>query len=95
MRIKCPYCGERSNEEFTILGEAGNIRPDFDSAEPDDWHAYVYGRKNPKGRLFEYWQHTGGCRSWLVVERHTVSHEVFTVTAACELSLSAAERRSK
>ena len=22
MRIRCPYCGERSNDEFNVLGDA-------------------------------------------------------------------------
>ena len=42
------------------------------------WFDYVYLRDNPKGGTDEYWQHSGGCRAWLVVERDTLTHEVFT-----------------
>jgi sarcosine oxidase subunit delta len=27
--------------------------------------------------MHEYWHHSGGCRSWLVVERNTLTHEIF------------------
>lgn len=81
MRINCPYCGERSNEEFTIFGEACNKRPDPENSRASDWLEYVYDRKNPKGRLLEYWHHVGGCRNWLVVDRDSVSHEIYGVTA--------------
>jgi heterotetrameric sarcosine oxidase delta subunit len=30
----------------------------------------------------EYWYHGGGCRSWLIAERNTVTHEFRSVTAA-------------
>ena len=83
MRIKCPYCGERPNEEFTYLGDASPKRPT--SNEPDtmdEWFDYVYMRDNVKGRMHEHWHHSGGCRSWLVVDRDTGTHEVFGVTTA-------------
>ena len=39
--------------------------------------------KTCAGACAEHWHHTGyGCRQWLVVERDTVSHEIFAVTAA-------------
>ena len=83
MRIKCPYCGERPNEEFTYLGDASLKRPR--SNEPgsmDEWFDYVYLRDNIKGRMHEHWQHSGGCRAWLVVDRNTQTHEIFGVTTA-------------
>jgi len=80
MLIKCPYCGERPSEEFTMLGDASVRRPTGNDAEA--WYEYVYIRDNPKGRFAEYWHHGAGCRSWLVVERNTETHEVYGVTAA-------------
>jgi methylglutamate dehydrogenase subunit B len=81
--INCPYCGTRPVEEFTFLGDARPERPKSnDPASLDQWFDYVYLRDNPKGRSDEYVQHSGGCRSWLVVSRDTATHEVFaTVTA--------------
>jgi sarcosine oxidase subunit delta len=30
----------------------------------------------------EYWYHGGGCRSWLIAERNTLTHEFKSVRAA-------------
>ena len=83
MLIKCPHCGTRPVDEFTFLGDASVKRPvTNDPASMEQWFDYVYLRDNPKGRFSEYAQHASGCRTWLVVERDTDTHEVFgTVTA--------------
>ncbi len=77
MRLPCPYCGERDSREFTYRGDAGPTRPEADEAMAD----YVYLRDNPLGWHNEYWLHTV-CRTWLVVERNTVTHAVGTVVPA-------------
>jgi methylglutamate dehydrogenase subunit B len=83
MLIKCPYCGPRPSEEFTQLGDASVKRPaSNDPKSMDQWFDYVYLRDNPKGRFQEYWHHGGGCRSWLVVDRDTQTHEIFAVVTA-------------
>ena len=47
--IKCPYCGEREQSEFTNGGEAHVIRPkDPDTLNDKDWGQYVFYRSNPK-----------------------------------------------
>ena len=89
MRIPCPYCGERSNAEFTYLGDASPLRP-RDARAPTgqgaaplrDMVDYVYVRGNPPGVLREWWQHTGGCRAWLMVERDVSTHAVGSVVPA-------------
>lgn len=80
MRIPCPWCGERGNEEFAIRGGLPGQRPDCDDVAA--WHDYVYLRDNPAGTHREYWQHVHGCRAWLIVTRDTRSHAVLGVTAA-------------
>ncbi len=98
MRIACPWCGTRPEGEFTYGGDAGKIRPqDAGAAVPgaavpgaavpgaadlESWIDYVYLRENPAGPHREYWHHTGGCRSWLVVTRDTLSHEISRVAFA-------------
>lgn len=81
--IDCPHCGRRTTDEFYIRGDASKQRP---GAIGDDtmaqWHDYVHIRDNVRGRTAEHWHHTGGCRQWLVVERDTLSHEVYAVTPA-------------
>ena len=81
MRIPCPHCGERGNDEFFYLGAAGLARPATD-APAEAWHDYVYQRDNPAGPHKELWQHVHGCRRWLVVTRDTRTHEVFSVADA-------------
>jgi heterotetrameric sarcosine oxidase delta subunit len=88
MRIRCPHCGERPLEEFTYLGDAAPQRPEsHDAAMMDRWFDYVYLRDNPKGVIREYWHHSGGCRSWLVAERHTETHQFLTTMTAREFAL--------
>jgi heterotetrameric sarcosine oxidase delta subunit len=83
MLINCPYCGPRPSEEFTQLGDASVKRPTSNDPQTmGQWFDYVYLRDNPKGRFKEYWHHGAGCRSWLVVDRDTQTHEIFgTMTA--------------
>ncbi len=81
LRINCPWCGPRNEDEFSYGGDASLERP-ADDASQDDWYDYVYTRDNPAGRHREYWHHVGGCRAWLVVERDTVTHEIFSVEPA-------------
>ena len=83
MRISCPYCGPRGNDEFSYLGDATVRRPD--PAKPDAaraFHEYVYLRDNPSGAHRELWYHGGGCRKWLVVTRNTRTHEIGEVRFA-------------
>jgi heterotetrameric sarcosine oxidase delta subunit len=81
--INCPHCGRRTTDEFYIKGDASKVRPtSFGDGTMDQWHDYVHIRDNVRGRIAEYWHHTGGCRQWLVVERDSMTHEVYGVTPA-------------
>jgi len=83
VRIPCPYCGPRGNDEFTYLGDATVRRPD--PAAPDAnqaFHDYVYLRDNPSGIHQELWYHSGGCHAWLVVTRNTRTHAISDVRFA-------------
>ncbi|TMJ02810.1 MAG: sarcosine oxidase subunit delta [Alphaproteobacteria bacterium] len=83
MRIPCPYCGPRGNDEFIYLGDATVRRPDPQALGASDaFYEYVYLRDNPSGLHQELWYHGGGCRSWLVVTRNTRTHEISDVTFA-------------
>ena len=81
LRIECPWCGARNEDEFSYGGDATVQRP-ADDAPLDDWYDYVYTRDNPAGRHSEFWHHVNGCRAWLRVERDTVTHEIFSVEPA-------------
>ena len=80
MRIDCPWCGPRPLEEFNYSGDATPKRPSHpETAEECEWVNYVYLRENPAGLHVEQWQHVGGCRSWLTVERDTRTHRIHSV----------------
>ncbi len=82
MRVRCPYCGERSNDEFTVLGDADALlaRPAENDAQA--FYEYAYVRANPAGQHRELWYHAAGCRRWLIVTRDTRTHEIAAVTFA-------------
>ncbi len=78
--IPCPYCGPRSEEEFSYGNEAHIPRPE----EPDklsdaDWAEFVFMRSNTKGVFLERWLHAHGCRRWFNVARNTVSYDILAV----------------
>ncbi len=82
MLINCPYCGPRDLCEFTYQGDANRTRPAPDSTDLSAWNSYVYERVNTAGDHREYWQHSGGCRSHLVVVRSTLTHEIKSIGMA-------------
>jgi heterotetrameric sarcosine oxidase delta subunit len=83
--IDCPYCGPRAQIEFTYGGDAGAQRPaDPEKVPLETWLDYVYLRDNPRGPHWELWQHAAGCRSWLRVQRDTLTHEILATEAAGE-----------
>jgi heterotetrameric sarcosine oxidase delta subunit len=84
LRIACPFCGERDEAEFRFRGDATLVRPGME-AGMDAFNAFVYERDNPLGWHTEWWLHVAGCRVLLRVERHTLTHEIRSVTAADQL----------
>ena len=88
MIINHPLLGPRDAAEFTYLGDASLIdRPD--GMTDDALQAfidYAYLRNNVAGNHRELWFHEQGDRSWLVVTRHTVTHEIVNVELACDVA---------
>lgn len=85
MRLPCPYCGSRDVSEFSYLGDANHTRPSPDAEGAEQaFVEYAYLRDNPAGPHKEFWYHAQGCRSWLVVERDTRTHEVLHAKLAAE-----------
>lgn len=84
MIINHPLLGPRDAAEFTYLGDASLInRPDWKSkTAAQDFYEYGYLRSNPAGLHRELWFHEAGDRSWLVVTRNTVTHEISNVEMA-------------
>ncbi len=96
MIINHPLLGPRDAEEFVHLGDASLlVRPDWQAGDAtqvqDKFHDYVYLRDNPAGEYRELWYHEHGDRSYLVVTRCTISHDISRV----ELARDVAQRLNK
>lgn len=84
MIINHPLLGPRDASEFTYLGDAALMQrpnPKSDTAA-DDFYRYQYLRDNIAGEMRELWYHSQGDRSWLVVTRNTLNHEILSVELA-------------
>ena len=77
--IECPHCGPRAQVEFAYERTVDAIvQPDADPAEA---MATLFTRANPRGLDEELWRHTYGCRAWLAMTRHRVTHEITAIRA--------------
>jgi len=88
MIINHPLLGPRDSQEFTYLGDASLInRPDWQAeGAVDHFTEYLYQRDNPAGEHQELWFHEQGDRSWLVVTRNTLTHEISKVELARDVA---------
>ncbi len=101
MLIDHPLLGFRDASEFVYLGDASLLdRPDWQADDANKlFHDYLYLRDNPAGEQRELWYHEQGDRSWLVVTRNTLSHEIMRVelarTVALELHDDSSQKRDE
>lgn len=95
MIINHPLLGPRDAAEFVYLGDASLIdRPDPTADDATEaFYEYGYLRDNPAGEHQELWYHEQGDRSWLVVTRNTVTHEITKVEIAREIAKSRGRSR--
>ncbi len=95
MIIDHPLLGPRDASEFTYLGDAALIaRPDWRSeTAQSDFHDYLYLRDNPAGAHRELWFHEQGDRSWLVVTRDTLTHEILATELARDVARKLGRRK--
>ena len=86
MIINHPLLGPRDSSEFVYLGDANLInRPNWqEDGALEQFVDYGYLRDNIAGVHRELWFHEYGDRSWLVVTRDTVSHEITEVRLASD-----------
>jgi sarcosine oxidase subunit delta len=86
--INHPLLGPRDASEFTYLGDASLIdRPNWQSENAAEaFYEYGYLRDNPAGENQELWYHEAGDRSWLVVTRNTLTHEISKVELARDVA---------
>ena len=77
--ITCPHCGPRAQVEFSYERTLDSVvLPDADPVEAME---QLFTRTNPRGLDDEVWRHTFGCRAWLVLTRHRVTHAIEAVRA--------------
>lgn len=97
MIINHPLLGPRDAAEFVCLGDASLInRPDPEAENAAEaFHDYLYLRENPAGIHRELWYHEQGDRSWLVVTRNTLTHEILEVEFARDVARSSKGVASK
>ncbi|MCP1337844.1 sarcosine oxidase subunit delta [Futiania mangrovi] len=90
MMIPHPLLGPRDAQEFVYLGDASLVaRPDGMAEDAlDRFHDYLYLRDNPAGVHRELWFHEHGDRSWLVVTRNTLTHEILKAELARDVALA-------
>ena len=86
MLIPHPLLGPRDAAEFTVIGDASLINRPPAMASESDMHDWAYLRDNPAGEHRELWYHEHGDRSWLVVTRDTVTHDVIQVELARDVA---------
>ena len=88
MIINHPLLGPRDSAEFVYKGDVSLIdRPDGMAEGADEaFHDYLYLRDNPAGDHQELWYHEQGDRSWLVVTRNTLTHEITAVEMARDVA---------
>ncbi|MQY43848.1 sarcosine oxidase subunit delta [Epibacterium sp. SM1969] len=88
MLIPHPLLGLRDAQEFTYLGDASLLeRPDPTAENAEAAFCdYVFMRENPAGVHRELWFHEQGDRSWLVVTRNTLTHEILDAELATQVA---------
>lgn len=88
MLINHPLLGLRDASEFVYLGDAALLnRPDSSSSDAaKEFNEYLHLRDNVAGEHRELWYHEQGDRSWLVVTRNTLSHEITHVEFARDVA---------
>lgn len=79
MLIRCPHCGPRDQAEFTYERVLESVI--VPGRDDDQAMERLFTRTNPKGEDEELWRHTMGCRAWLVVTRHRVTHAISATRA--------------
>ena len=85
MRIDCPHCGLRFQRRIHHQGVRSRRLVRAADAGTRCIRRLRLRRQETSGAARrEHWHHAGGCRAWLVVERNTLTHEIYSVTDVSE-----------
>lgn len=75
--LTCPYCGVQAEESELHPGGEAHLKRIGPNGNDDEFEAYLFARKNPKGVHFERWRHAHGCGKWFLAARDTVTLQVY------------------
>jgi sarcosine oxidase subunit delta len=94
--LACPFCGPRPLEEFLFrktmpnvvatsgvgvgVGAGAGTGADAGAGASASAYAQVYLRVDSAEQSVEEWQHTAGCRAWLLVDRNPSTGLVHSIT---------------
>ena len=71
--LECPYCGVKAEETELSPGYEAHLKRFGPGSTDEEFEAYMFARKNPKGVHFERWRHTYGCGKWFLAARCTAT----------------------
>ena len=74
-QLPCPWCGPRAQIEFSYVRDWQAVPAGWPEADAPALER-IYLRSNHIGWHIELWQHSAGCRGWLKLLRHNLTHEV-------------------
>ena len=75
--LECPYGGVKAEETELSPGYEAHLKRFGPGSTDEEFEAYMFARKNPKGVHFERWRHSYGCGKWFLAARCTATLEVF------------------
>ena len=75
--LTCPCCGVAAEETELAPGGEAHLKRFGPGSAPEEFEAYMFARKNPKGVHFERWRHAYGCGKWSLPAPDTATLGVF------------------
>ena len=85
LKFICPICEIETDETELIPGGEAHLKRVGPGSSDQNFYAYLFERKNPRGIHFERWLHSYGCGKWFHVARCTKTMEVFGTYSAQEI----------
>jgi len=80
--LTCPNCGVSAEETEFHGGGQAHIKRFAAGSDDQDFAGYLFDKKNPRGVVFERWQHVFGCGKWFHAARCSATLEVFGTYSA-------------
>jgi sarcosine oxidase, subunit delta len=77
LTLTCPYCHIDADETDLAPGGEAHVTRFGAGASGENFEAYLFHKKNPRGVHFERWRHVYGCGKWFHAARDTATLEVF------------------